>query len=570
MFSKAFIRPATALILSVSLIPVGRTAPSQTPATIQIEQSVEQLLAPWMSDDAPGVAIGVSVGGKVIFSAGAGMADLDHGQPVLPDTVFQVASVSKQFTAFATLMLVSEGRIDLDDDIRTYIPELTETPRPVLIRHLLSHTGGLREQSTLLEMAGWLPDDIRTHDQVMAMIALQNGVNFEAGDEVEYSNTGYFLLSEIVSRVSGIPFETFTQDRIFAPLSMNQTSFRASRNSGIPGHATSYYQSDEGFKTIVSAGEVMGSTGLYTTATDLLKWTANFETRQVGDEAVFRMMAVRSVAADGSPAVFANGQELRPYKGLQTWSHGGRDAGYRSFVLRVPEKALSLSVLSNRTDFDTARMAFALVDAYLGSSPDYEDEEASDWKPASAPELDQYAGHYEIYPGVIFTLTPGHHGLNFGLFNGPAEEMQFLEQTGAARFLVSAETDTSIAFARPEHGDSKAQGFDYVIGLHGSIPARRIELNFSDPVRVSLAEYVGSYYSPELRVLYELRDDGGQLIVNGPRRPEFGITPYQKDIFSGAGPLQKLEFIRDDQGEVSGVLASGPLAVDVSFTRVRW
>ena len=216
MFANLPITAATSLVLGLSLM--GCTAP--TPSEAPWEQSAQAIIEPWVSTDAPGVSVAVSIDGEVVFARGAGMANLEHELALTPESVFQVASVSKQFTAFAALLLVSEGKVGLDVDIRTYIPELALPPQTITVRHLLDHTGGLREQGTLTAMAGWLDDDIRTREQVLEMITRQRGVNFEAGAEVEYSNTGYILLAEIVARVSETAFEDFAASRIFEPLGM--------------------------------------------------------------------------------------------------------------------------------------------------------------------------------------------------------------------------------------------------------------------------------------------------------------------------------------------------------------
>lgn len=552
------------VMLTFALVACTAKGPVRpAPHDPEAQQAIAAILAPWVAENAPGVAVAVSRDGEIVFARGAGMANLEHEEPITPDSVFQVASVSKQFTAFATLLLVSEGMIGLDDDIRTYVPELAEHPGTVTIRHLLDHTGGLREVNTLAAMAGWLDDDIRTHAQLMELVTRQRGVNFEAGARVEYSNTGYMLLAEIVSRASGMPFEQFTRERIFAPLGMTNTRFKASRNDLVRGRATSYFPATDGFKNVVAAGETTGSTGLYTTALDLLKWTENFQARQVGDDFVFELMAQRAVAMDGDDATFAKGQEQRQYKGLETWSHGGRDAGYRSFLLRVPAEGFAVAVLSNRTDFDSARLAFAVVDAVLPGSPGYRADESEHWEPASFEQLQSYAGHYEMYPGVIFTISADSGGLKFAALNAPESEHQVLPQIGRDRFMVSPAADISVAFHDPVEGQSP--GFSYTIGLHGKLQGRRVELAPFDPATVELSDYIGTCESPELAARYVFSISGDTLFAKHPRSPAFALAPYQVDAFMGKGPLQDIMFTRDRNGNVSGLRASASLADDVAF-----
>lgn len=568
MFPVLPLKSVTSVMLCFALMACTATGSSRAKALDpEIQESLASILAPWVSDNAPGVAVAVSRDGEIVFARGVGMANLEHSAPITPDSVFQVASVAKQFTAFATLLLVSEGKINLDDDIRTYVPDLAEHPTTVTVRHLLNHMGGLREANTLAAMAGWLDDDVQTHAQIMELVTRQRGVNFAAGTRVEYSNTGYMLLAEIVARVSGMPFEQFTTERIFAPLGMTSTHFTASRNDLVRGRASSYFPAADGFKNVVVAGETKGSTGLYTSALDLLKWTENFQARRVGNDVVFELMAQRAVAMNGDDATFAKGQEQRQYRGLETWSHGGRDAGYRSFLLRIPGEEFAVAVLSNRTDFDSARVAFGVADELLATSPGYSAVEEQPWEPASPLQLQSYAGDYEMYPGVIFTISADSEGLKFAALNSPESQYQVLPQIGSRRFLLSLAADISIAFHEPV--DGKSPGFGYTIGLHGTLRARRVELSPFDAGTVQLSGYIGTCDSSEVATHYEFTASGGTLFAKHPRRPKFALQPYQVDTFRGQGPLQEIVFTRDGSGNVSGLRASASLAEDVVFQCTR-
>lgn len=553
----------TASVAALSALGLGACLAAPQPTeTVEDDalQTVEQIMAPWASGDAPGVAVAVSLKDEIVFARGAGMANLEHSIPIAADSVFQVASVSKQFTAFAILLLASDGAIDLDEDIRTYVPEMPPTESIITVRHLLDHASGLRERNTLAGMAGWMADDIRTEAQMRALVRRQTGLNFEPGTEIEYSNTGYALLAEIVERVSGQTFSTFTEERMFKPLGMVQTRFPEIRNDVIPSRASSYYPSSGGFKNVVAVSETTGSTGLYTTALDLLKWAENFETQAVGDAFVFEAMAERFQAMNGDDSTFAKGQELRVYKGVETWSHGGTDAGYRSFLLRVPDKDLEIAVLSNRTDFDKAAFAFSVADAYLPASAS---DAAQDWSQAKPEELAAYAGDYEIFSGAIFSIRAEAGGLTFASFGAPRDDLQPLPQIGPREFLLNAEPERSLIFDTPIKGESAKLG--YRIGLDGTLDAPRIALAPFDTTSVELSDYVGRCFSEELAVQYDLSLIDGMLIARHARLPEFALTPYQENTFLGQGPLQKLVFKTDTEGEIIGFHASAPLADDIWF-----
>ncbi len=549
--------------LSLGLTGCGASTEAHTPQPLPVIQAADQVLAPWVADDAPGVTVAVSWNDEIVYARGAGLANLEHGLPLTPTSVFQVASVSKQITAFATLLLVADGRLDLDADIRTYIPNFPPTETVITVRHLLDHTSGLRERNTLAEMAGWLPDDIRTEPQMRALVKRQAGTNFPAGAEVEYSNTGYALLAEIVEQVSGQTFQTFTKERIFDPLGMAHSGFPDSRNTLIPQRASSYYPDQTGFKNVIVASSTYGSTGLYTSALDLLKWAENFEIQTVGSSLVFELMAERFQARNGDDSTFAKGQERRPYKGFETWSHGGTDAGYRSFLLRVPSADLEVAVISNRTDFDKAGFAFDLADVFLFAETKEPDTRDQNWMPASMEDLAAFAGDYEIFPGVIFALRVENGGLTFASLGQPRADLEPLQQIGPREFLLNATPERTLIFDVPIDGQSSFVG--YRIGMDGVIDAPRIELASFDPSSAILDDYVGRCHSPELDTYYDLKLEGGVLTATHPRRSAFGLTAYQEDTFSAQGPLQNLVFERDTNGHVTGFYASAPLAERVWF-----
>lgn len=563
MFNSSKYLSAIAATLSLGLTGCVASTEEPTAQPRTVIQAAEQVLAPWVADDAPGVTVAVSWNDEIVYARGAGMANLEHSIPLTPTSVLQVASISKQITAFATLLLVADGEVDLDADIRTYVPDHPPTETVITVRHLLDHTSGLRERNTLAEMAGWLPDDIRTERQMRALVKRQFGINFAAGEEIEYSNTGYALLAEIVEQVSGQTFQTFTQERIFDPLDMDQSRFSDSRNALIPERASSYYPDQTGFKNVIVASSTYGSTGLYTSALDLLRWAENFETQTVGSPLVFELMAERFQASDGEDSTFAKGQEKRTYKGFETWSHGGTDAGYRSFLLRVPSADLEVAVISNRTDFDKAGFAFDLADVFLFAETPEPEISNQNWAPASAADQAAFAGDYEIFPGVIFALRVENGGLTFANLGAPRVDLQPLRQIGPREFLLNATPERTLIFDVPVSDQSASVG--YRLGMDGVLHAPRVELAPFDPSSAILDDYVGRCYSPELNTYYDLKLEDGVLVATHARRSAFSLTAYQADTFSGQGPLQKLVFRRQANGQVSGFYASAPLAERVWF-----
>jgi CubicO group peptidase (beta-lactamase class C family) len=326
---------------------------------------IEQLMSVIVPGDGPGASIAVARDGKIIYSKGFGHADLEHDAHNEPNTVFHIASVSKQFTAFAIALLVDQGKISLDDDIRKYLPEMHDFGTTITIRHLIHHTSGLRDQWNLLAMAGWRLDDVITREQILRVLSKQRELNFKPGDQHNYCNTGYTLMAEIVSRVTKKSFTQWTKENIFVPLKMNDTQFYDDHQKIVPNRAYSYFLADTIYKKSVLSYANVGATSLFTTVEDLSKWADNFATKTVGNDKVMSMMEQRFVLNNGDTIDYAFGQVTGKYKGQKTWSHNGADAGYRSQLLRFPDQRLSISVFSNLANFNTGVIAYALADEYL-------------------------------------------------------------------------------------------------------------------------------------------------------------------------------------------------------------
>src|SRR3989304_3474805 len=208
----------------------------------------DTVFARWNSTHTPGCAVGVAREGKVLLTRGYGMADLETGTPITAQTIFESGSVAKQFPATAIMLLALDGKLTLDDPARKYLPELPEYDRPITIRHLLTHTSGLREGSWLVAAQGW-PRGTRAHTQaeLLDVVFRQKALNYPVGDYYSYTNSGYALAMTIVERVSGKSLQAFTQERIFGPLGMAHTRWRDDFTRLVPGRAQAYTREDDGW-----------------------------------------------------------------------------------------------------------------------------------------------------------------------------------------------------------------------------------------------------------------------------------------------------------------------------------
>jgi CubicO group peptidase (beta-lactamase class C family) len=514
------------------------------------EKQIDQLFARWNNLQSPGAAVAVSKDGKIIFQKGYGSAELEYSIPITPATVFHIASVSKQFTAFAILLLEKDGKLSINDDIRKYIPEVPDFGKVITLNHLLHHTSGLRDQWELLAMAGWRLDDNITTAQILRLVSRQRELNFNPGEKELYCNTGFTLLAEVVARVSGMSFADFTRTRIFEPLKMTHTLFYDNCEKLVSNRAYSFYADSTGYKKSNLNYSTVGATSLFTTAPDLCLWAMNFEKPIVGKEIIDKM-SERGILNNGDTIDYAMGQVIGKYKGLKVFAHGGADAGYRSQLYRVPDEHFSVNVLSNLASFSPWSLGNRIIDIYL------KDKEVMDAiKPDATPKADsvtlivdpsilaRYSGKYELQPGIIATISAEGSVLFAEAHELPKTAMTPLSQSEfglpAAQAKVNFPSDPDGKFTR------------MIVYMGGQeITARRLP-DF-DPVSVDMDELTGDYYSPELNTTYTFMIESGKLIARHFRTGDIKLTPTKMDVFSGdQWYFGRVEFIRDTNNKITG------------------
>ena len=341
----------------------GAQAAPSVPAS-----SVDAQFSAW-STETPGCAIGVADGGRIVLERAYGMADLEHGVPNRPDTIFEAGSVSKQFTAAAVLLLARDGKLSLDDPVRKHIPELPEYAEPITIRQMLHHTSGLRDWGSIEWIAGW-PRGTRvyTHAHVLDILARQRHLNFAPGTRWSYSNSGYNLSAIIVSRVAGESFAEFTRKRIFEPLGMTRTSWRDDFTRIVKDRAVAYAESDGRYSQDMPFENVHGNGGLLTTVGDLLRWNENFVTPKVGDAGFIGRMQISGLLDTGRETGYGYGLALASHKGLAEVRHSGTTGSYRAYLARFPERHLSVAVLCNAGNSMPRTDLHAVADLYLAGA----------------------------------------------------------------------------------------------------------------------------------------------------------------------------------------------------------
>lgn len=349
------------------LIIAGAGAPSLAQPQVP-EKSVDAIFSKWNSAT-PGCAVGVAVRGTPVLIKAYGMADLEHDVPNRPDTIFESGSVAKQFTAMAILLLAHDGKLSLDDQVRTHIPELPDYGVPLTIRHMLTHTSGLRDWGSIAGIAG-APRTSRayTHAHVLDIVSRQKALNFTPGTDWSYSNTGFNLAAIIVDRLSGMSFAEFSKRRIFNPLGMTRTSWRDDHQRIVKGRAIAYSTTTDGYQIEMPFENVHGNGGLLTTVGDLLKWNENYVQPRIGDAALVAEQQQPGKYTDGRALEYGLGLYVRPLDGVHNVYHSGSTAGYRAHLNRFPDSHTSVAVLCNTSNGDATNTANAVSRLYLGKA----------------------------------------------------------------------------------------------------------------------------------------------------------------------------------------------------------
>jgi CubicO group peptidase (beta-lactamase class C family) len=542
--------------------PVGTEAQGLTADEVI---RVDSVFEDWSDPAGPGAAVAITRNGRIVYSQGYGSAQLEYRIPVAPTTIFHVASVSKQFTTFAVALLARDGLLSWDDEVHRHLPELPDLGRPVTLRHLANHTSGVRDQWELLIQAGWRIDDVITRDQIMALMARQRELNFEPGSEYLYSNMGYSLLAEVVERVSGMSFGAFLHERVFLPLSMHRTHVHSDHTMVVPGRAYSYAPGANGeWRNAVLSYANQGATSLFTTVEDLARWIAEMEEPVVGDPDLWAEMVEPAPLNSGDTAPYGLGISVGTYRGLATRGHGGADAGFRTNLLHFPQERVGVVVFGNAASFNAAGMARGVADVILAGRLEEENGEEDPHRgpvTVAAETLEELVGVYRVPDGMLVSVVLRQGRLEAEV--GP-EDRFLLVPTSDSTFNVEA-LDGRLTFTRD--GQRRVDGVVFA-SPDGTQRLRRVEITEMAPEE--LGAYVGTYYSPELDVVYRIRMEGDVLYVARPRQPAQALMVLDRDRFGASTwGLNTVEFSRDDDGRVDGFRVSGGRVRNLRFERVQ-
>jgi CubicO group peptidase (beta-lactamase class C family) len=503
------------------------------------EAEIDKLFKAWDNKNSPGAAVGVVRDGRLIFSKGYGMADLEHDVPISPKSVFYIASVSKQFVTMSILLLEEQGKLNLDDEIQKYLPDFPKYKDPLTIRHFIHHTSGVRDNLTLWGLAG---KDIYDHidkDDMYRMIKRQKELNFKPGERYLYSNSCYFMLALIVEKVSGLSIRDFAEKHIFKPLGMKDTHFHDDQYHIVKDRVFSYLPSKNGFRNLIMRFDLVGSGGLYSNINDLFLWDQNFYNNKLGkgEARLVEKMQEDGLLNNGESSGYAYGLTNGTHHGLRTVGHSGALAGYRTYSVRYPDQKFSVIVLSNVANFNPGGKAREIAEIFLKDK--FKKKPAirknnkpaeSKKEPAKAPKIDLTAGqmnevaadYWSAETGVFVKVFVKDGVLKFERRGNPAFT---LEATNSTEFRVAGiPTDIRVRF---EKGRTKQM----FVTVNGGTPMPFKSYQPADYSVQDLAGFTGNYFSEEINTFYRFKVEDDNLILYINDQKIGPLNPIMKNLF---------------------------------------
>ncbi len=504
---------------------------------------------------APGCAVGVSLAGETVFEKAFGMAEMEHGISNTTQTIFESGSIAKQFTAAAVVMLSLDGKLSIDDPVRKYVPELPDYGKTITIRHLLTHTAGLRDWGSVMALTGnGRGDRVITQDIALDVVLRQKALDYDPGAEHSYSNSGYLLAVIIVERVSGQKFADFTRDRMFKPLGMTNTSWRDDYRRIVPGRAQAYSRQrpDAAWRLDMPIMNAHGFNGMLTTVGDLTKWNAALDAKTLGASFV-AAMETQGVLNNGRKIAYALGVYVSDYDGVRQIRHTGETAGYRTSLARYPDKKVSIGVLCNGPSPGAGEVSNNIADAIFGTYAD--ESKKADGVAVPEEALKEFVGIWRderTRTPVRLVLTNGELTLN-GERLTPVGDNAFTYNDGYSRVEFTADKSGSLTAGREVDGEGLIHPF-----------FREAEWT---PTAAELTAFVGNWYSEEAVATFNVAMEGNNLFLIQRPATRIPMRPIYKGHFSAQGYV--IWATRDERGRIGKLHIGGGRMRDMPFSRQR-
>lgn len=504
----------------------------------------------------PGLSVGIIKDGKMYFSKGYGLANLEYSINNTDTSVFDIASMAKQFTAACIWTLIDKGKLSLDDDIRKYLPEIPYFGDTIRIRHMLNHTSGLRDYSSILDLAGYnYLEHFFNNQSILELMSRQNGLNNKPGEKMIYGNTPFNLMTIIIERISGMTFKDYANENLFIPLGMYNTTYRVDNSSIVKNRAVGYIMDkDSIFSQFPRIESCYGGGSLWSTVEDLAKWSNLFTHPTQKYHDLVEFLLTKEPFNIGQTSNYSRGLNVDTYRGHNTIHHSGMTKGYRSQIITIPDIQLSVIILANYNAIDPESLSYKIVDLFI-TNAEIKKDNTVPYKHKNK-ELKGYTGMYQelnscLKMEVIFK--------NDTLFAKSSLGRNFVPLRSKAKNTLCRLDNESVKYVF-----DKQMGSDLLV-YFGATPFYFEKITLIEPSEINYDDYLGEYYSKELDVNYKIYKEENDLYIAYPNNPKIKLISGQKDEF-GNGYRTRYTFYRNENGTVDKLkVASEGTVKDIEF-----
>lgn len=530
-------------------------------------KKIDSLFRKWNTTNSPGCTVGIVRNDSLIYSKGYGMANLEYSIPNEPQTLYHMASISKQFTAFSIVLLARQGKLKLDGDIHKWLPWFPDLKEKITIRNLLNHTSGIRDQWQLLAISGTRLDDVITQDQIIKILSKQQALNFKPGDQYSYSNSGFTMLAEIVKAVSGQTLRQFTDSAIFKPLGMNSTHIHDDYTEIEKNRSYSYDRKDSShFTNAILSYSVAGATSLFTNINDMSKWIMNFYDHKVGDQQDINMLTQKGKLNNSKELSYALGIANDTWKGWRQYSHGGADAGYRTYVSVFPDLKMGFIVFSNLGDFDPGGKVYEMADLFIRDTTSKKEVVKKEQRDSAAAilkdtmRIKKFTGNYIGADGLPFSFNIRNRQLHYHIY----DETNFLIKDAKDTFSIPQAPAIKFIFG--------IKGKDTTVDLITPDQVYHLQKYINDTLQTDevLKIYTGSYYCPELDCRYGIVLKDHHLFLTNSKYNDAKLTLIGKDHLTDDNWwINHLMMLRNSKNNITGFEVNSGRIMHLRFNKIE-